>query len=420
MKRKLSNLIVESDDDEPITSTTSSRHTEVNSVVQSTKEAPTFVANDISRIAANSPFLHYIKKFAKEPHVLKEHDTLQEAFLSIKGKSGFKVWSKEISSKGSRKFLTATTEKFFEMYEKIPIKHFYEVIGTDSNVKMYFDIDIVKEKTCSTEFDGVKKNVDDLLKSLSLVLAASGYSADQIGRRFVFESCDDAKMSYHVIYPNINFENMRALKKKIDELYDIAVKSEMEFAHLNFGDRKANLGRTPLILLNNQFDDFFSVFDLNVYHPNQSLRLFGSQKYGSTRVKKRDGVPLSFIHFVESLVSGCVEVNDSVSSGNVDASAASPTKSLKPDAKFSEIVKEAEKLLISKYGNFKFTYMEYPSRPDGQKYGVFASENKNCEIAGKNHDKNHVYYVVDLVNRRLYQKCYNTLCKGLKGDMHQF
>lgn len=136
----------------------------------------------------------------------------------------------------------------------IPDRHmcFYEIIYGSSRQKPYFDIDINLETDNITTED-VICGIGLLLKHILVILPMA--SLDDI---MVFSSHSDKKMSYHIIVDRWCFSNHEVNR----EFYNRVTTS---FDH-------------PLR----------HYIDSRVYSVKQQMRVYGSRKYGTERVKNFD------------------------------------------------------------------------------------------------------------------------------------
>jgi len=179
---------------------------------------------------------------------------------------------------------------FIKYLEKINKKywHFYEVINGNQRQKIYFDIDIEVINKCV--YDKITKDVisteadifcegllSNTVNQIEETLLGYGIMIDVSRDIIIFSSSDDKKKSFHIIVDNYYVQNNIDNRNIVNEI---------------LGD------------INNKYTQFI---DNNVYSKNQQFRLYKSQKYRSSRVKR---VIWEWNYFDELIRYDCGEIKE--------------------------------------------------------------------------------------------------------------
>ncbi len=140
-------------------------------------------------------------------------------------------------------------DDFYEAYEEEPDKHWYEIMTGNRSVKPFFDIDLKESEFDFIEFKEIfVKTVERVAKELSIRLSGITF----------YSSHSQTYKSMHIVITDSYLSN----------------NSENKFLCLFI------IERLPV--------EYSKYFDKCVYTANRQMRLLGSTKYGSTRVKIRD------------------------------------------------------------------------------------------------------------------------------------
>ena len=118
-------------------------------------------------------------------------------------KSDQKVFALEISRE-ARTFLVCDVDNFWNYYNKLTQKHFYEVIVTGAPVKLFLDLEFYEE--FNEECDGQRMTKE--LISVFVSFLKTTYNIQDSGDGvIILDSSNIDKFSHHVIFTSVYFSN---------------------------------------------------------------------------------------------------------------------------------------------------------------------------------------------------------------------
>ena len=317
----------------------------------------------------------------KEKNLLSEHTVKDDEFVVC--------WQRKI-----RKFTIFDDYISFIKFNKecnIIDRCFYEVLLPGKSRKIYFDIDLEKNKIDENDLIiNIKKAIFQLINNEVTIL--------------VFTSHTDDKFSFHIILPNCH-------------LLD-------ENAASNFYDKTIEL--IP--------EKYHPYIDKSVYKNVQQFRLLGSHKYGKANIKvfnpdlsENFNIPERYVKpeakfnylFRLSLIS------------NISESTLLSKFSIKEEKPRLQIIGTAnegdiEDVLDIFYANKDFSYDDFMHlntiENNGNLIITFRRQNATyCSTCERIHENENPYIVVKGIERDIYFYCRRKEGKGIKlGSLGQY
>lgn len=341
-----------------------------------------------------------------------------------------RVFSQELESNGSRKFLVSSYVEFWRRYKDIPQKfrHFYEIIREGRPCHAYFDLEYGKQE--NPEVNG-EKAVEAFLYLLRNVLQSEMNITMDEKWIIEFDSSSDVKFSRHVIVrlPGAAFLDNSHVGYFANEI----IQEAMRHRHTSKFCR--------MMFVMNKHGQETTFIDTGVYSRNRAFRLFMSSKAGKhVPLVPTERMMISWSHmfpdekiFMHSLVA------------NVDAMARLLTCSMDGEKKcvfsFTETTSTHKSVRAGKEGQkgrspypkldefvietCRYAMRHLPQRTVGIRSWT-AMDNESiliynptgcryCNNIEREHKSNGIFIVVDIRERIWYQKCYDPDCKGYKS-----
>lgn len=127
------------------------------------------------------------------------------------------LFSRDYTNSVCKCFYVGSFKRFYQSYLKVAggKRHFYEILQDGLPLKLYLDIDLKVDSNTlnmNASLDKIKEGINRLLKNLYVISNPSYIELD---------ASTDLKLSRHLIYPNVIFENRIEMKIFIDRLIDI-------------------------------------------------------------------------------------------------------------------------------------------------------------------------------------------------------
>lgn len=304
------------------------------------------------------------------------------------------VVAEDVSSDGKKQFYTGTLEKLRRVYQTKTHHHWYECLQENRTSRLFLDVDAKQP----LDIGGV---VTKLNTALDAFLKHKGLDVQPVIE--VLDSTGTHKYSWHILVTNVIFKNVY---------------------HVGAFVRR-------LLLWYADCPDMQAI-DSAVYTRNRMFRLPGSSKFGSPRVLRADKpwwqllVQMPTVHPVD-----CLEIDQSV-----PVSTSAP-----PHELFREHEDGTWSAFASADGTWARTAPAYAHRSsstmscglispvldwldrheqgetqrhklkllESGKYCV-SSKSRKCRIAGRTHKGNHIWYMLDLPNRQIVQRCMDAEC----------
>jgi DNA-directed primase/polymerase protein len=393
---------------------------------------------DERQIRVDSYVLEYMRRL-KQKASLQQRDvmwrqfhTQQEAFdfADQEDPDGeyLRVFSQELESNGSRKFLVSSYVEFWRRYKDIPEKfrHFYEIIREGWPCHAYFDLEFSKEYNQDLDGDTVVRAFFSLLRNALKVRLGIVMDDKWI---IEFDSSSDVKFSRHVVVrlPGAAFLDNSHVGHFAHEIVCDAMKQRetSKFSRMMF--------------VKNKHGQETTFIDTGVYSRNRAFRLFLSSKAGKNvplipTERMMDAWSHTFPDekiFMHSLVS------------NIDPMARLLTYSAEGEVfKFTEgtVQKSIRSVYDAQRGSSPYPKLDtfivevcrYSLGDEGARRNIgirswVSMDNESiivynlsgyryCNNIGREHKSNGVFIVVDLHEGIWYQKCYDPDCKGYRSS----
>jgi len=390
-----------------------------------------------------------------------------DAFEFAKDKDFAKVFSVELPSEekiGPRSYVVSSIEEFWSYYTQLATgkRHFYEVIPSNANCHMYFDLEF--DRTVNPFLDGeklIERWIDFVIFCLNHELGVPS------GRNHVIEldSTTDTKFSQHLIWhiPNTVFKNnlevgnfvhsicdsLRSyLNLKNDEMQNHWIHSFKHADKLGSLDVNTSSGNKTLFV------------DEGVYTKNRNFRLYLSNKKGKVTELKLsskcifDFCPIDLskscccyhvsapkiaklcfekekLLFFSSLITNVhkhknMKVLEFASNDIYEKKAASVIHTgNKPFTKLDQNQKQLADCVshecFTKLLEFVTNYVQnfnenaYVSKVsfDSNSSTLFydISGTRYCDTVGREHKSNGIFIVVNLEKKRCFHRCYDHNCR---------
>ena len=293
------------------------------------------------------------------------------------------LMAEDVSASGQKVFMVDNIENLTERYRAITDPHWYECLLENRQSRIFLDVESYQPV-----------NVSIILKTLSQAILHKFKVVAQIE---VIDSCDLTKYSWHIVCTNLYLKNVY---------------------HVGAFVRR-------LVLATQE-----AAIDTAVYTKNRMFRICGSSKLGSTRVLKADRPweELLVQYGPPAPCFDCLEIDDSEpvscssppaqifyfsggtwhnnrgSNGNSQVSTMTYCPMLEPVLNYVD--KECG-------GNL----CRHTTSMTSQGILMVSAKSKKCEIAGRYHKGNNIWFYIDCVQCRVFQKCYDEECRGQKHEL---
>ncbi|KAI8109763.1 hypothetical protein M9434_001042 [Picochlorum sp. BPE23] len=387
--------------------------------------------------------MRYLMKL-KEKAATKQRDriwmqfnTQQEAFDFMDGEDPdgeyLHVFSQELESSGTRKFVVSSLVEFWSRYKDIPqrFRHFYEIIREGTPCNAYIDFEYNIEE--NPDMDG-EKAVDGLIVLMKKVLREQLDINMDEKWLIELESSSATKFSRHLILrlPGAAFVDNSHVGHFVDAIVREA------WTH------RQTSKSCSMMFVRNTHGQETTCIDTGVYSRNRAFRLFLSSKAGKNislqptgRMMKAWGNEFpdekifmhSLVGHVEdgSRMISCSERGEDEQVFKVTEgmgvvrrqgrmNAGTHEKGPSPYPELDEFVMDVCRRNIpdgSRRGNVGIR--SWISLDDGSVLLYNLSGYRYCDNIGREHKSNGVFFVVDLKQAAWYQKCYDPDCRNYKS-----
>ena len=290
------------------------------------------------------------------------------------------IIAQDISPSGQKTFLKHTLEPLKQLYETCADKHWYECLLENRPSRIFLDIE-------STEAVDLQYILTKLAEAVQLKFQIQPDIK-------VLDSCSDEKQSWHVICTNIYLKNV----------YHVG----------------AFIRRLVLCLEGHPCRE---AIDTAVYTRNRMFRIEGSCKFGSTRVlKHKDPWWSLLVQAVDVPFHECREIDESIP----------VSTSIKPERMFvCTPAGEWQKCRtsVSPVGQSRTTcpmlspILDWLDRNMHTQtcrhncsfnlHGHYrvSTRSKKCQIAGREHRGNNIWFDIDVHRQLVCQRCYDEECR---------
>lgn len=303
--------------------------------------------------------------------------TLQKAI----GQKTDYVFAEDVSATGKKQFHTGTIAELQTIVSNRSTRHFYECLMEHRASRLFLDVD----STSSLD-------IHELVELLRAGIVAKFKQHEPNIQ--ILDSSGPNKYSWHIIVTNVILKNVYHVGAFVRRLV------------LYMAD-------SPLV----------AAIDTAVYTRNRMFRLEGSSKMGSSRVLRS----LSEVPWWELLVQVscahpliCLEIDETepVSTSqkphNLFTDNGNGTWSPKTQRTHGGFLMDRNPLLtpildwLDKYEQAKIIRHKIKLLETG--YYVVPANSRKCYIANRTHKGNAIWYMIDLTEKKIYQRCLDDDC----------
>ena len=310
---------------------------------------------------------------------------LVDAVAEIDCQKNAVIIAEDVTASGQKRFYVNTVARLHQQYQQLAPKHWYECLLENRPSRIFLDIE-----------SSLPVDLNSILASLKEAVQLQFKIEPNIE---VLDSCCDTKQSWHVIVTNIYLKNVY---------------------HVGAFVRR-------LVLFTNE-----EAIDTAVYTRNRMFRVKGSSKFGSNRILKHPAcwhktlvqwpVPSTWHQCLE--IDGSVPVSQSkcpqdlfeyVDNAFVSRSGFSRTSLVAcrhtgVPPFLGPLFQRLDTMTGGKLYQHKLTMTER-----GQLF--CSTKSKQCAIAGRQHKGNNIWFEIDLVDQRVFQRCYDEECRGKRHEI---
>lgn len=294
------------------------------------------------------------------------------------------VFARDVSATGKKVFFAGTLPQAIALYHQTQDKHWYECLLEGRPSRLFLDVE--------------SENPLDITSIVNLFKATIFHKYHIQPEFTVLTSCSAQKASYHVV-ADIFFKNV----------YHVGA-----------------FVRRTLLFAQDKVPDIRTV-DTAVYTKNRMFRVLGSRKFGSSRVLTHASKEMH-----ECLVQSprteagyyeCLEIDQTEPQST--SLAPSDMFYMGEDEKWHRSTPlTATRTAETVYCPLVTPVLDALDRTLGAKtcrhnmrlspsgHYLVSSRSKQCQIAGRTHRGNNIWFMLDLNRRIVYQKCYDASCQG--------
>ena len=293
------------------------------------------------------------------------------------------VIAEDVAVGGQKQFYVNSPQLLAQKYTQLQSPHWYECLLEGVPSRIFLDIE--------------SEDAVDLPSILESLTAAVDQKFNLLANIEVLDSCSDKKQSWHVVVTNVYLKNVY---------------------HVGAFVRR-------LVLFTNE-----DAIDTSVYTKNRMFRVKGSSKYGSDRILRHPSEwRTTLVQWPPAMRHHeCLEIDGSEP----------VSQSRGPSALFDYV----DSVWVSRHGSRTgLPSLKYGVPPflgpllqkidalcNGNLYHhkitmtssgkLFCStKSKKCAIAGRQHKGNNIWFEIDLVGQRVYQRCYDGECQGKRHEI---
>lgn len=340
-----------------------------------------------------------------------------------------RVFSQELESNGSRKFLVSSYVEFWRRYKDIPQKfrHFYEIIRQGWPCHAYFDLEFSKE--ANPTVDG-EKAMQAFLSLLERILRIQMDIVMDEKWIIEFDSSSDVKFSRHVIVrlPGAAFLDNSHVGHFAQEILHGAMqhRETSKFSRMMF--------------VKNKHGQETTFIDTGVYSRNRAFRLFRSSKAGKhIPLVPTERMMGAWSHsfpdekiFMHSLVSNIdpmarlltfsgqgekFQFTEAATFQKGVGSEHDVQRGSSPYPTLDAFIVELCRFTLGDLGSARnIGIRSWVSMDNGSILIYNPTGYRYCNNIGREHKSNGVFIVVDMHEGIWYQKCYDPECKGYKSN----
>ena len=321
-----------------------------------------------------------------------------EDFVASSPSEGLKIFAFQVERTGGRRFRVMDLKQFWEIYQTLEPKYYYEIVPPSVSCKLFFDLEF--ETSMNPEKDGLKmvsKIIDLINEKLFKELKHKSSASDVI----VLQSFYKTKFSAHLVFPHTIFSSILEVGGFVKNFTSLLSQEDKQFLTINHD------GREQLLI------------DMCVYKKNQQFRIMGSRKMG--RMNPLNVSTLSTSKFKEFnmdsvMASLLTNVDASFEVLESDYSSTANFVSQKEnhsngDTTYNE-VDDCIKKIIAPGRISSWTYHQ-PS----ETYCYSIEGHSFCRNVGRSHSNSKIYFLFCVKTRSLWQQCFSSHCKGFKSEL---
>ena len=162
-------------------------------------------------ISTEKKFQSKISNFPKKIEPYKTFAKKTDAISYMSENPGTKLFSEDLNAEnGMKRFIVSTYDKIYTM-SKEKNKHMYENYEAEQPLKLILDIDL-KLDTEDKKNKGINYFNDLIVRCIDAVNDQINHYTKIKPQIIILKSCREDKLSAHIIYTNIHFENIHSMK----------------------------------------------------------------------------------------------------------------------------------------------------------------------------------------------------------------
>ena len=137
--------------------------------------------------------------------MIKKYNDKMSALKNMKNNEN--LYSIDKNCNGAKYFFNSTFEEISNLLKKD--NHIYENIENDKPLKLFLDIDYKISEEYEIKFENEKELIDNVLTTFNSYLNKENLKSEKY---IIFSSKTQTKYSFHVIYNDIIFDNIKSMK----------------------------------------------------------------------------------------------------------------------------------------------------------------------------------------------------------------
>ena len=320
-----------------------------------------------------------------------------EEFIASGPSEGMKIFAFQVERSGGRRFKVMNLQEFWDIYQTLEPKYYYEIVPPSVPCKLFFDLEY--ESRINPEKDGLKM-VAKIIELINEKLFNELNHKSSVSDVLVLQSFYKTKFSSHLVFPRTVFKSILEVGGFVKNFTSMLSQEDKQFLTINHD------GREQLFI------------DMSVYKKNQQFRIMGSRKMG--RMNPLIVSSLSTCEFVEfnkdSVMASLVtNVDDSIEVIRSDYTSTAVSAGQEEihstgDTMFKEVDDTIKKIIDP--GRISGWTYHKPS----ETYCFSIEGHSFCRNIGRSHSNSKIYFLFCVKNRSLWQQCFSNNCKGFKSE----
>ena len=325
---------------------------------------------------------------------------LREAqeFVASCPSEGLKIFAFQVERTGGRRFKVMNLQEFWDIYQNLEPKYYYEVVPPSVCCKLFFDLEF--EASTNPERDGLQM-ISKIIDLVNEKLFNEFKHKSTISDVLVLQSFHKTKFSSHLVFPQTIFKNIIEVGGFIKNFTTQLSQEDKQFLTINHN------GQEQLLI------------DMSVYKKNQQFRIMGSRKMGRMNPLIVSSVSTSELQEFnkDSVMSSLLtNIDDSIEVLKSDYNSTAIFVGQREnqsigDSPFKE-VDDCIKKLIAPGRISSWTYHS-PS----ETYCFSIEGHSFCRNVGRPHSNSKIFFLFCVRNRSLWQQCFSSHCKGFKSNI---